>query len=68
VRQTLLINELKNIQAKRSQLIPEIRKIEVKQKRTGSKQSEQNSSKAWQDRENYEVYLKSTVDTQHPEV
>jgi hypothetical protein len=51
------------MEAKRTQLIPEKRKMEVK-KKTGLKQSKQNLSKAWQNRETRGLF---TVTAHHPE-
>ncbi len=50
---------------KQTRLIPEIGKIEAEKNELDQSKTKQNLSKAWQDQENDEVYLKSIVETQH---
>jgi len=50
---------------KQTRLIPEIGKIEAEKNELDQSKTKLNLSKAWQDQENDEVYLKSIVETQH---
>jgi hypothetical protein len=49
---------------KQTQLIPEIGKIEAEKNELDQSKTKLNLSKAWQDQENDEVYLKSIIETQ----
>jgi protein-tyrosine phosphatase len=50
---------------KQNRLIPEIGKIEAEKNELDQSKTKLDLSKAWQDQENDEVYLKSIVETQH---
>jgi hypothetical protein len=62
-KQPLLLKELIYMEAKRTQLIPE-KKKDGSEKKTGLKQSKQNFSKTWQNRETRGLF---TVTAHHPE-
>jgi protein-tyrosine phosphatase len=49
---------------KQNRLIPEIGKIEAEKNELDQSKTKLDLSKAWQDQENDEVYLKSIIETQ----